>query len=162
MLKHLTFVLLFVLGCAAIFYLFGVAFFATSYGGTRGILIRMVIVGIVPAFAFAMLPSIIWPTWWRMWILAYPLATVGWASLMFLSAFGSDGPAAFIVWSGYGLAMLGSSFSGGWVGQYVGNRRQRSRSGLPCHNCGYDLRGTVDHRCPECGAATEDLTHSGR
>lgn len=30
----------------------------------------------------------------------------------------------------------------------------RRRGYLVCLNCGYDLRGTTEHRCPECGTAT--------
>jgi hypothetical protein len=38
----------------------------------------------------------------------------------------------------------------GWVVQQALRRARRSRRGL-CTGCGYDLRGSVSGRCPECG-----------
>lgn len=35
-------------------------------------------------------------------------------------------------------------------------RRELNRMGVPvCVNCGYDLRGQVENRCPECGNVHE-------
>ena len=37
-------------------------------------------------------------------------------------------------------------------------RRELAIRGVPiCVNCGYDLRGSVEKRCPECGMAFEPL-----
>ncbi len=30
------------------------------------------------------------------------------------------------------------------------------RTGLRCHDCGYDLKGQVEPRCPECGRVLDD------
>ena len=41
---------------------------------------------------------------------------------------------------------------------YWGTRRGRALAGH-CSKCGYDLRGNVSDRCPECGAAVDDTKH---
>ena len=36
------------------------------------------------------------------------------------------------------------------VRRWRGDSRDFSGQGV-CYRCGYDLKGTVEHRCPECG-----------
>lgn len=44
---------------------------------------------------------------------------------------------------------------------YVPIRRRRRRRAGQCIHCGYDLRGAVDDRCSECGAAFDERPFDG-
>ncbi len=59
-------------------------------------------------------------------------------------------------WALLGTALVGV-ISGVWVSRgRVADRRRTFEHALQqnaCPSCGYDLRGTCDPRCPECGGA---------
>lgn len=151
LLRGVVFVVYLVLGSAAFFFLFGTAMFVDIYEGLTGWVIRIVVVGFVGPFFLAMVPSITWPESFRIWCLAYPFPTLAMAALFILSAFGRDGPFAFLFWSSCGAGMVAASLAGGWVGRKRGLPRWRRQRGQ-CLQCGYDLRGTEHDVCPECGA----------
>ncbi len=61
---------------------------------------------------------------------------------------------------GCGLAISAPSAAGGWLFRRRIRRSLRQQlieRGVPvCLACGYQLRGQVDPRCPECGAAFDE------
>lgn len=51
------------------------------------------------------------------------------------------------------LAVFPFAIAGAWLGSNpCGRRRDARRAAGLCIRCGYDLRGNVSGRCPECGA----------
>lgn len=59
-----------------------------------------------------------------------------------------NGPWAACTLTAYGAAMGVYGLS---AGPLAATRVFRYRGRTVCGACGYDLRGTVDRRCPECG-----------
>ena len=51
-----------------------------------------------------------------------------------------------------GLAMFGMGVSTGWRARALAKRLAAEWGPPRCRQCGYDLRGSLAGRCPECGA----------
>ncbi len=77
--------------------------------------------------------------------------TEGWSSA---DALEQRSKICISLWPVFWIALAGCLLSATRWARYF-RRRQRRRNGL-CENCAYDLRGNINGKCPECGAAVPE------